>query len=63
MFIYIYSEISPRFKEKQSLLLLLNAACVAEEQQIPNIKVFGLTRSCIEPTIYRTRDKQAVVLA
>jgi hypothetical protein len=40
------------FRANQSLLLLLNAACLAEKQQIP-ISVFGLTRPGLEPTIYR----------
>jgi hypothetical protein len=33
----------------------LNAACLAEKQQIP-ILWSGLTRPGLEPTIYRTRD-------
>ena len=36
----------------------MNAACLAEKQQIP-ILVFGLTLSGLEPTIYRTRDEHA----
>ena len=41
------------FRDNQSLLLLLRAACLAEKQQIPiNFIVFGLTnRPCLEPTI------------
>ena len=38
----------------QYLLFLLNAACLAEKQQIP-IVVFGLTRPGLEPMIYCTR--------
>jgi hypothetical protein len=47
------------FRANQSLFFLLNAACLAEKQQIP-ILVFGLTRPGLEPTIYRTRDKHAI---
>jgi hypothetical protein len=39
------------FWAKQSLLFLLNAACLAEKQQI-QILVFGFTQSGLEPTIY-----------
>jgi hypothetical protein len=42
------------FRAIQSLFFLLNAACLAEKQQIP-ILVFGL----LEPTIYRTWGKHA----
>jgi hypothetical protein len=37
------------FRANQSFLFLLNT----------NFKVFGLTRSGLEPTIYRTRDEHA----
>ena len=40
----------------QSLFFLLNAACLAEKQQIP---VFDLTQSELEPTIYGTRGLNA----
>ena len=46
------------FRANQSLLFLLNAACLAEKQQIP-ISVFGFTRPGLEPTIYRTLDEHA----
>ena len=46
------------FRANQSLLFLLNAACLAEKQQIA-ILVFGLTRPRLELTIYRTRDEHA----
>ena len=42
----------------QSLLFLLNAACLAEKQQIL-IEVFCLTRSGLEPTIYHTGGEHA----
>ena len=42
------------FRAKQSLLLLLNTACLAEKQHI-----FGLTRPGLEPTIYRTPGEHA----
>jgi len=45
------------FQVNQSLLFLLNAACLAEKQQMPSI-VFGLTLSGFEPTFYRTRGEQ-----
>ena len=47
-----------RFRANQSLLFLLNAACITEKQQIP-ILVFDVTRSGLEPTIYRTRGEHA----
>ena len=47
------------FRANQSLLFLLNAACLAEKQQNTNFIVFGLTRPGLETTIYRTRDKHA----
>ena len=34
-----------RFRANQSLLFVLNAACLAEKQKIPIYEVFGLTRS------------------
>jgi hypothetical protein len=41
------------FWANQSFLLLLNAACLAEKQQIPcNFIVFDFTLSGLEPTIY-----------
>ena len=43
----------------QSMLLLLNAACLAEKQHVPVFKVFGLTRPWIESTTFRTRGKHA----
>jgi hypothetical protein len=46
------------FRGNQSLLLLLNAACLAEKQYIP-IFVFGLTRLGLKPTIYCTRGEHA----
>jgi hypothetical protein len=47
------------FRANQSLLFLLNAACLAEKQQIYNFIVFVLTRPGLEPTIYRTRGEHA----
>ena len=49
------------FKANQSLLLLLNAACLVEKQQLPvlfNI-VFSLTWSGLEPSIYRMWGEHA----
>ena len=46
------------FRANQSLVFLLNAACLAEKQQIP-ILVFGLTRPGLEPTFYRSRGEHA----
>jgi hypothetical protein len=46
------------FRANQSLLLLLNAACLAEKQYIP-ILVFGLTWPGLKPTIYCTRGEHA----
>ena len=41
------------FKANQSLLLLLNAACLAKKQQIP-ISIFGLTRPGLKTMLYYT---------
>ena len=46
------------FRVNQPLLFLLNAACLAEKQQIA-ILVFGLTWSGLEPMIYRTWGENA----
>jgi hypothetical protein len=45
------------FRGNQSLLFLLNAACLAEKQQISI--VFGLTRERLLPMGYRTRGEHA----
>ena len=47
------------FRANQSLFFLLNAACLAEKQEIPIFIVFGLTRPGLEPTIYSTQGKHA----
>ena len=56
----LYSDTLFWFRANQSLLFLflLNAACLAEKQQIP-ILVFVLTRPGLEPIIYRTRGEHA----
>jgi len=41
------------FQANQSLFVLLNAACLAQKQQIP-ILVIGFTCQGLEPTIYIT---------
>ena len=46
------------FQANQSLVFLLNAACLAEKQQI-SIIVFGLTWSGLKPTIYRNWGEYA----
>jgi hypothetical protein len=46
----------------QSLLYILNGACLAEKQHIPIFIVFGLTRSGLELTIYRTRGEHALTI-
>lgn len=45
------------FRDKQPLLLLLNA--LAEKQQVAILEVFGLTRPGLEPTINRTHGEHA----
>ena len=45
------------FRADQSLLFLLNAACLPEKQQISICIDFGMTRPVFEPTIYRTRGE------
>jgi hypothetical protein len=42
------------FRVNQSLLFLLNAACMAKKATNTNIIVFGLTSSELEPIIYCT---------
>ena len=46
-------------QSQMSLLLILIAACLMEEQQIPFLQVFGLTRRVLEPTIYYTQGEHA----
>ena len=46
------------FRANQSLLFLLNAACLAEKTNTKFI-VFGLTRPGLEPTTYHTRGEHA----
>ena len=53
-----HSDMLSWFRANQSLLFLLNAACLVEKQQIP-ILVFGLTRSGLKPTIYCTQGEHA----
>jgi hypothetical protein len=48
-----HSDTLSSFRANQSLLFLLNAACLAEKQN-SNITVFVLIRSGLEPTIYHT---------
>ena len=47
------------FLADQSLLFLLNAACLPEKQQISICIVVGMTRQGLEPTIYRTRGEHS----
>jgi hypothetical protein len=47
------------FLANQSLLFLLNAACLAEEVENTNFIVFGLTRQELKLMIYHTRDEHA----
>ena len=47
------------FRADQSLLFLLNAACLPEKQQISICIVFGMTRPGLEPTIYHTRGEHS----
>ena len=47
------------FRAFQSLLFLLNAACLVEKQQIPIFLVFDLTLPGIEPKIYHTQGEHA----
>ena len=54
-----YSDTLSWFRANQSLAYLLNGVCLAKKQQIPIFIVFGLTRSRLEPTIYRTRSVHA----
>jgi hypothetical protein len=47
------------FRVNHSLFFLLNAACLAEKQQIIFFIVFGFTRSGLEPMIHHTRGDHA----
>ena len=47
------------FRAYQSLLYLLNAACLPEKQPISICIVFGMTRQGLQPTIYRTRGEHS----
>ena len=49
----------PDFEPISLFLLLLNAKCLEEKQQIPILIVFGLTQPGLEPTIYCTRGNHA----
>jgi hypothetical protein len=52
-----HSDTLSRFWANQSLLFLVIAACLAEKQKKnTNFIVFGLTRSGVEPMIYRTQE-------
>ena len=51
-----YSDTLSWFRANQPLLFLLNAVCLAKKQQIP---ILYLTRSGLEPKIYRTRVEYA----
>jgi hypothetical protein len=55
----LHSDTSFWFWANQSLLFLVNTACLAEKQEIPILIVFGLTRTGLNPTIYRTRGEHA----
>ena len=54
----LHSEILFWFTANQSLLFLLNAASLAEKQQI-SILVFGLTWTGLEPTICHSPGERA----
>jgi hypothetical protein len=47
------------FWANQSLLFLLNSACLEEKQQIPILKFLVLPNRGSELTIYRTLDEHA----
>jgi hypothetical protein len=47
------------FRVDQSLLFLLNAACLPEKQQISICIVFGMTQLGLEPTISRNRGEHS----
>jgi hypothetical protein len=51
------------FRAKQSLLLLLKAACLAEKQQTLILLVFRLTRQGFEPRIYCPRGQRLTITA
>jgi hypothetical protein len=51
-------QLHAHYPDWESLFLLLNAAC-SREATNTNVKVFGLIRTELESTIYRTRSKHA----
>ena len=53
----LHSDILFWFRANQSLLLLLNATCLAEKQLIPILYSLGLTRPRLEPTVYCSRGE------
>jgi hypothetical protein len=56
----LHSDILFWFRANQSLLFLLNAACLAEKQANTIFIVFGLTQPGLESTMfYRTRGEHA----
>ena len=57
--IFLHFDILSWFWANQSLLILLNAVCVSEKQQIPIFTVFGLTRLRLKHTMYPTPDEHA----
>ena len=50
-----HSDTLSRFQDNQSLLFLFNAACLARSSKYIYSFRFDLTRSGLEPMIYRTR--------
>ena len=55
----LHSDTLFSFRANQSLLFLLNAACLRGEATNNNFIVIGLTRAGFESTIYRTQGEHA----
>ena len=55
----LHSDTLYPFIDNQSLILLINAACLVEKQQIPILPVIGLNGPGLENMIYHTRDEHA----
>ena len=55
----LHSDTLFSFRANQSLLFLLNGACLAEEATNTNFAVFDLTQPGLELTIYRTPGEHA----
>ena len=57
--ISLHSDTLSRFQASQSLLLLLNAACLAKKKANTSVNLFGLTWPWLELMIYHTKSEHS----